>query len=578
MSATNQGAFYGGRQFLRFTEVMVKDFKKNTKTLISDNFEIEFEYFKTLDQTQEDDSGKVTIYGLKDETIELLEQEGGEVWLRCGYLGAYIDTLFVAYISKVSSVKQNNTSVTTIECSANLMTHFFSGYAIADVDVTVPLLGLLKNLGTSLGFGNTEFNIDNVPKDSEQEVLRFLNTYSTKNYRLGDLRTILESTCDAYGLQFQRALVDGADSAVFSFTELGLKKTLKRISDGYPAIDINNQALTDASALIARTWDADEGLDAGVVLTKETGLISSETEYQIITAFADQKLNANEEETEESVYNRLNPSEKKPKKRGGSDSEVAELLARTESPSYGASGGLGDGFVSNSVLSGLKIKGGVGGQATQGGRVRGYTADFATIVQNEVKGDLVYFSGFNDRHHVNKGGQHPVGQAFDLTLKSGKFGAAGTAAHLRQVAVRKGFKVKILDEYNFPAEGSTGGHLHVSVYGRIGSESGTVNENGGDISRLDDSDIGGNEDYYGRTPIEINRKYNKITTLLNPVVKPQSLVFTKDKKSKDYLIHRVRHATYKGNNKRGDWTMVLYCEDTETKKITPEEPIAYQNR
>ena len=574
MSGTNQAAYYGGRQFLRFSEVMVKDFKKNTKTTISNEFEIEFEYFKTLDQTQEDDSGKVTIYGLKDETIELLEQEGGEVWLKCGYLGAYVDTLFVAYISKVSSQKQNNTSVTTIECSANLMTHFFSGYAIADIDVTVPLLGLLKNLGTSLGFGNTEFNIDNVPKDSEQDVMRFLNTFSTKNYRMGDLRTILESTCDAYGLQFQRALVDGTDSAVFSFTELGLKKTLKKISDGYPAIDINNKALSDASALIARTWDADEGLNSGVVLTKETGLISSEVEYQIITAFADQKLNANEEETDESIYNRLNPQEKK-KKRGSEGSDVAELLARSESPNYG--NGAGDsGFVSNTVLSGLRIKGGVGGQATAGGKVRAYTADFAAIVQNEVKGDLVYFSGFNDKHHKDRGGQHPIGQAFDLTLKSGQYGAAGTAAHLRKVATKKGFRVKILDEYNFPSEGSTAGHLHVSVYGRTGDSAPSDTPNGGDISKLSEAENGDTDgDYYGRTPIEINRKYNKIVALMNPVVKPQSLVFTKDKKSKDFLIHRVRHATYKGNNKRGEWTMTLYCEDTETKKITPEESPTY---
>ena len=61
-------------QFLRYCEVVVKDFKKETKITIGNDFEIEFEYFKTLDQTKEDDSGKVTIYGLTRETIALLEE------------------------------------------------------------------------------------------------------------------------------------------------------------------------------------------------------------------------------------------------------------------------------------------------------------------------------------------------------------------------------------------------------------------------------------------------------------------------------------------------------------------------
>ena len=44
------------RQFLRNAKVIVKNFKKENKIEIGSEFEIEFEYFKTIDQTKEDDS------------------------------------------------------------------------------------------------------------------------------------------------------------------------------------------------------------------------------------------------------------------------------------------------------------------------------------------------------------------------------------------------------------------------------------------------------------------------------------------------------------------------------------------
>ena len=55
------------KQYLRHCSVTIKNFKKEVKTVIGNDFEIEFEYFKTVDQTQEDDSGKVqsTAYLMK---------------------------------------------------------------------------------------------------------------------------------------------------------------------------------------------------------------------------------------------------------------------------------------------------------------------------------------------------------------------------------------------------------------------------------------------------------------------------------------------------------------------------------
>lgn len=545
MSETSQGAFNdaSSKQFLRYCELTFKDFNKGTKTVIGDEFEIEFDYFKTIDQTVEDDSGSIKIYGLKDETIKLLQAEGGEVWLKCGYVGSYIDILFIAYISRVYTERKNNISITTVECSANLMTHFFSGYAISDIETTLPLFGLLTNLGKSLGFPATEFDMSNVPNKNRKDVSIFLNSYKTNSYNIGDLNTIVEYVCDYFGLQYQRALVNDTDTALFSFTDLGLKKTLKKIESGYNGLNIDDQQTQALSEMLVNTIEADTSLPMGVVLTKTSGLIESQDEYQIITSFADQKLNANEVETEESIYKRNNPApEKKPSM--NFDSTVSLNS--------------GDGFVSNSTLSGLKIK---SSESTSGGSVRGYTADFAAIVQNMLGTNLRYFSSFNDLYHANRGGRHPAGQAFDLVLRNPST-SASVSNQIRAAAERSGYRVKLLDEYLYPSEGSTGGHIHVSVYGRTdsGATPPTAALNQDDFTKSE-------EDFYGRVPIEINRRYNKITALLNPVVKPQSLVFTEDSDGENYLVHRVRHATYKGNNKRGDWTMVLYCEDTENKKI-----------
>lgn len=543
------------KQYLRHCSVTIKNFKKEVKTVIGNDFEIEFEYFKTVDQTQEDDSGKVTIYGLSDETIALLEEEGGEIWLDCGYVYAEIDTLFIAHISRVYTEVSNNITATTIECSANLLTHFFSGYAVSDSLTPLPLYDLLENLATAIGFPQMIFVLDNVPKEHAQDVLKFVSTVKTTSYNIGNVNTVLDGVTDYYGLSFGRILADGKDSAAFSFTDIGIKRVLKAIQSGYPAIDITDPETLAGKNILYSTLTDDESNKQGFVLTKETGLISQQAEYQLVTAFLDQELGRNERETAESLYKRMNPREKK-KKKSSSDNVVS---------SYNDSG---DGFVSNATLEGLVIKGGVGGQATGGGQVRGYTSDFSKIVSNVLGADLIRFTGFNDNHHAGSTSKHASGQAFDVTIKSAHAGAPNQKKRILEAAQQNGYRVTVLDEYNFPSSGATAPHLHVSVYGKDGSQQdnnptsdlGEGEENKGLFEQSQ-------EELYGRTPVEVNRRYNRIVALLNPSVKPQSLIFTEDKHTNNLLAHRVRNVSFTGNNKKGDWLMTLYCEDTENSSV-----------
>jgi hypothetical protein len=106
----------GNIQFGRYVEVEIRDFDSNVKTVIGNEFEIEFEYFKTLDQTKEDDSGTIRIFGLTPERVKSLQVNGGEVRLHCGYINSSISTLFVASIVRLYSNNVENTTVTIIEC------------------------------------------------------------------------------------------------------------------------------------------------------------------------------------------------------------------------------------------------------------------------------------------------------------------------------------------------------------------------------------------------------------------------------------------------------------------------------
>lgn len=556
-------------QFLRFSEVTIKNFKREDKIVIGNEFEMEFNYFKTLDQTKEDDSGSVTVYGLTDETIALLEEEGGEIWFKCGYELGVIENLFIAQISRVHTKRDRNITATTIECSANLLTHFYAGFSAYSEDTVVPLIMLLKNLGTSLGYAQTSFNVDNVPKEHVEKIVRFINTYKVTNYNIGDFRTVLEQLCEMYRLTFQRVLIDGEDTAVFAFSDLGLRVALRIIEKGYKAVDLNDANFQSNFTDFAATLSAPEDINNGVFLNKDTGLIESEAEYQLITSFLEQKLNANERETAESEYKRNNPEEPKKKKKGLEEEE--SLVPESGQNSTPNGGDNQNPFVSNSTLSNLKIKPNLIPntnivEATGGGQVRADTARFATLTQAVIGSNLIYFSAFNDHYHKVKSPNslHTQGKAFDFTVKSGKSGAPITANAVRKLANSEGYRVKVTDEYNFPSSKATAGHIHVEVLGRS-SVTQEVASPPTDFSGGDTSDNQG--DYYGRTPIEISRRYNRIKALLNPLVIPQSFVFTEDKDSDDLLIHRVRHATYTGNNKRGDWTMLLYCEDTESKNF-----------
>lgn len=571
---TTTTLYENDKQFLRFAEVTVKNFKKEEKIVIGNDFEIEFDYFKTLDQTKEDDSGKITIYGLTKETISLLEEEGGEVWLRCGYQLTGIAVLFIAHISRVYSERSNNTTATTIECSANLLTHFYSGYVASSDNIEIPLRQLLQNFAVSLGYATSNFNLDNIPKGQLEVFKKFLNTYKTNYYTIGDIRTVMEQVCEHFGLASQRALTEeNEDALVYSFTDLGIKKVSSIISKGYPALDLDKSYAEERQGFFLETLYSTRPEDAtlGVLLTKDTGLIEAQNEYQIISAFQNQKLNSNERETAESVYKRNNIEQKN----RISNLQQGELQPSSSNNNKEPVGGDNSNpYVSNDRLRGLRIKPDLVPntnirESTGGGDIRLETAALAFKVQELLGSELIRFTGFNDYYHQQKSPSslHTQGKSFDFTVTTGHKGAPSVRNKVEALAKSLNLRVNVDDEYNFPSSKATAPHIHVDVYGKGVDSSPSTLENSVNTEKESESKKK-DGDPYGRIPIEIVRRYNRITAFLNPLVKPQSIVYTKDDETDSLVVHRVRHATYAGNNKRNAWTMLLYCEDTGTSVVS----------
>lgn len=424
-------------QFDRFAEVEIRDFKGGVKTIIGDDFEIEFNYFKTLDQTKDDDSGSIRIYGLTPERVALLQVEGGEVHFRCGYRNSDIDTLFVAYIARLYSNNENNTTVTTIECSANLLNYYYSGAVSPNSNGETSLYLLLKTLSEVLGGSTFEIDVAAIPENEVKDLAEFYETFPVSSVFVGSNSDMLMSVCDIFGFDYGARWEDGKYINVFSPTIVGWKKCKRVIANGYKKIEGTNPS--DKGSYFYNTLQANPDDKSTTILNFETGLIESKIEYKIAHEDIDEVIYDTDEETFDSQVKRANRA-----------NTAAEKAAKES--------------------------------------------------EREAKAKA-------------------AGKPFKPR---------------KQVGVKK-------------------------------------------------------------HKIEVTRKYNRVKALLNPLVKPQSMVsvytgteFLTDEES-DFLISqgrtvtednntkdsydnlRVRNVTYRGNNKRNDWVMDLYCEDTNSKGLSDEE-------
>lgn len=286
-----------GFQIGRFTEVEIRNFSTGVKTVIGNDFEMDFEFHKTIDDNQQNSTGKINIYGLTPERIKTLQTEGGEVRFRCGYVNAQIETLFVAYITRLYPTRKNNTTVTTIECSANMKNFYYTGGASAKNKGMRSLARIISDYSKALGAARVAFDINNVPDTKKSVIEDYIAKAGFLVEMYGSADSVLRALCYNFNLSKMEQETKTGKEFVFSFTQAGINKVLKETNNGYEKVvnDPSEQKVRDSFFYIYKA--SPEEYKNATYLSRSTGLIEAKTEYKIATAYEDQELSANETQT-----------------------------------------------------------------------------------------------------------------------------------------------------------------------------------------------------------------------------------------------------------------------------------------
>ena len=289
-----------GWQFGRYAEVIIKDFNKNVRTVVGNDFEIEFEFFKSVDDSKQNSTGVIRIKGLSEERCEAFSESGGEVTLRCGYQDN-IETLFVAYIMRMYKEIRDNTTVMTIECSMNVQEFFYSsGFEATPnskgVEYRSPLNILLKNYAENLGYVRVDFYTDSTfTKEEQVQVYEIYNKGVVSFQFEGTASEQLNMMCTA--IHVSRTNLPTDDGIVLQIVAkqgfLDVLGDVEMVSDEESKkyykdyVDFRGQYQATQS----------DGFGTLTTLSTATGLLSTQVEYKIAKAYRDQELMSDSEET-----------------------------------------------------------------------------------------------------------------------------------------------------------------------------------------------------------------------------------------------------------------------------------------
>ena len=312
-----------GKKFGRYCSVEVRNFITGQKHTIDNEFNISFEFFKTIDEIDNASTGTIRISGVTKETFDIMKSDGGEVSLSVGYVNTEIDTLFIATITRMYLVVENGTLVTVIECSANVMNyHFSKGTGFRFVSLKdVSLYELMHRLAKSSG-ANAEIYYNNVPEQLLSQIEDFLKTRSHNLYiDSNDLKDTFRQTIKAHGIDVTTFYRDGTLMYSYSLTQDFMVYAMNDISEGYNKIKKKSGNISSGNTkktnqiMMTNIYQTSKELEAtATVLGWDTGLISVTPEFKIATVLETKALSANEsltEKSKEAIANRLEAKKKR---------------------------------------------------------------------------------------------------------------------------------------------------------------------------------------------------------------------------------------------------------------------------
>lgn len=300
MSYKIEGALFG-----RYCSLEIRNYKTGKSHTIGNEFDISFEYFKTIDEINSASVGRVQIAGLSEATFDAIKSEGGEIKLECGYLNHEITTLFIAHITRMYPVKDGNTRYTIIECSANVLNFYFNGAqsvnAVAMRDVC--MYEILDRF-TKAGNGKvSQLNLSVVPQQYDQMVADYLQTKSFNVYVVDqNLKTTMRNTINSFGFNITTENNSNGLVYVYSLTQDGYTRIMQHINEGYVKIksgkkDVIPKSNNDRSSvkILGNISVQDKETEkTAIVLSSTTGLLSHEPEFKIASVPQTKALAANE--------------------------------------------------------------------------------------------------------------------------------------------------------------------------------------------------------------------------------------------------------------------------------------------
>ena len=320
-----------GWQFGRYAEVIIKDFNKNVRTVVGNDFEIEFEFFKSVDDSKQNSTGAIRIKGLSEERCEQFSESGGEVTLRCGYQDN-IETLFVAYIMRMYKEIRDNTTVMTIECSMNVQEFFYSSGVETIINANglgyrAPLNVMLKNYAEKLGYVRVDFYTDGTfTKEEQAQVNEIYNKgvvyFQFEGTSNGQLNGICES------IHVSRTNLPTDDGLVLQLVAkqgfLDVLGEVEMISDEESKKYYKDYV--DFRGMYQATQS--DGFGTLTTLSTTTGLLSTQVEYKIAKAYRDQELMSDSEETLQSKEKTAKFYENEKKRKAKYNESVAKRDAK----------------------------------------------------------------------------------------------------------------------------------------------------------------------------------------------------------------------------------------------------------
>ena len=289
-----------GIQFGRYAEVEVKNYTTGEIITIPNQFEIDFEFFKTIDENENSSVGTITIKGLTQETYKRMNSEGGSVTLRCGYTNSEIKPLFIAMITRMWQVRENGTTTTNINCSANSLEYFYNSYDGGGTGVRA-ISEVLLDVSKLAGAKSMIFDFSNVPKQHVEKLKEYVLSLAVKTDFEGIIRDAIKVMCDTFMLTRKtEQQEDGSIVFAYSFTQAGVNFALKKITEGYAKVPNLSKHKKDRSAFKSLFVTLEDRYKDVYILSRNTGLRKVEEEYKIATAYETVELAANEFQTDKS--------------------------------------------------------------------------------------------------------------------------------------------------------------------------------------------------------------------------------------------------------------------------------------